>query len=100
MLEDPKAMQCSHRAAEDDFFCEKYQIWYPMRDCNFRVLHRTFEGCVTCFQGRVNLRRLQPASTRNVANAYLKPGDVLSFPEPTPEPEPLTQTPQAAPPKR
>ncbi|MGD8376363.1 MAG: hypothetical protein PVF68_09490 [Acidobacteriota bacterium] len=49
-------LSCSHRAPDDDFFCEKFGVWYPLADCNYRVLNRTYEGCVRCFQGRVNLR--------------------------------------------
>lgn len=52
-------LSCSHRAPDDDFFCEKYGVWYPLADCNYRVLKRTYEGCVRCFQGRVNLRSPQ-----------------------------------------
>ncbi len=58
---------CSYRAPDDDFFCEKYGVWYPMRDCNFRVLHRTFDGCVDCFQGRLNLRGPRRARGTDVA---------------------------------
>ena len=71
---------CSHRSPDDDFFCEKYKVWYPMQDCNYRVLHRTFEGCNDCFQGRVNLRpRRAPAQAAPAASL-----NVLFFP-PTPE---------------
>jgi len=58
---------CSHRAPDDDFICRKYGVWYPMRDCNYRVLHRTFDGCVDCFQGRLNLRGRSGARGTDVA---------------------------------
>jgi hypothetical protein len=70
-------MQCGYRCADDDFFCEKYQVWYALADCNFRVVNRTYDGCVDCFQGRVNLRReVSPAGGGNPHEA----GALLPFP--------------------
>ena len=73
-------LRCGHRSPDDDFFCEKYQVWYPMQDCNYRVLHRTFEGCNDCFQGRVNLRPRRAAAQAVPAGSP----NVLFFPS-TPE---------------
>jgi hypothetical protein len=50
-------MRCSHRDAEDDFFCLRYQVWYPSVDCAFRTKFRTCDGCRDCEQGRFNLKR-------------------------------------------
>lgn len=71
-------MQCGHRCADDDFFCEKYQVWYPLADCNIRVVHRTYQGCVDCFQGRVNLR--QTTSHSDSSSSY-RAGALLQFPQ-------------------
>ena len=76
-METP-AIQCGHRCADDDFFCAKYQVWYPLADCNIRVLHRTYQGCVDCFQGRVNLRQVVPSSAAEVSYPT---GAVLRFPD-------------------
>jgi hypothetical protein len=92
-MSDATALVCSHRAPDDDFFCEKYGVWYPLRDCNFRVMHRTYEGCVDCFQGRVNLRR-----TRTVAAEAAGPADLLRFP--SRKAAPSIPVPGAAPRKR
>jgi hypothetical protein len=67
-------LQLAPSGAETDFFCVKYQVWYPLEDCNYRVAHATYHGCVDCFQGRVNLRaarngRRTPCTT----NAQLIP---------------------------
>ena len=40
----------------DDFFCSKYQVWYPVEACVYRGRNRTFPGCVDCIQGWVNIR--------------------------------------------
>ena len=92
-------MKRSYRAPEDDFFCQKYQVWYPMRDCNLRLLQRTFEGCVNCFQGRVNLRRLHARPSLPPGSVPRPACNVLRFPDPAPGPAVLTRAPGAAPPK-
>jgi hypothetical protein len=43
--------------SEDDFFCLRYQVWYPSFDCAIRTRFYTFPGCSACDQGRFNLRR-------------------------------------------
>jgi hypothetical protein len=48
---------CTHRDPDDDFFCLRYQVWYPSRDCAFRSKFKTFPGCLDCEQGRFNLKR-------------------------------------------
>jgi len=89
-------MQCGPRCAGDDFFCVKYQVWYALADCNLRVLHRTYQGCVDCFQGRVNLRD-RAAAVDGVAP--LGSGALLRFPDSsTRELLPL-RTQRAVPPK-
>ena len=45
------------RAPEDDFFCVRYQVWYPSFDCAVRTRFRTSGGCLNCDQGRFNERR-------------------------------------------
>ena len=97
MSREPEAMSRSHRAPEDEFFCEKYAVWYPMRDCNFRVLHRTFEGCVSCFQGRVNLRRLGPEASASRDGAHGPGGTLLMFPAPSFASRPASNAPGIAP---
>ena len=79
MSSEPERTQRGTRTAEDEFFCEKYQVWYPLRDCNYRVMHATYHGCVDCFQGRVNLRAPQPAARAAADGAQLIP-----FPQRTP----------------
>ncbi len=49
--------RCTHRDAEDDFFCLRYQVWYPSYDCAIRTKFRTSPGCLNCEQGRFNLKR-------------------------------------------
>ena len=44
------------RGPDDDFFCQKYRVWYRVRDCVYRGTHRTFAGCIDCLQGYVNIR--------------------------------------------
>jgi hypothetical protein len=48
---------CAHRGPDDDFFCLRYQVWYPSLDCAIRTKFRTSPGCLACEQGRFNLRR-------------------------------------------
>jgi len=56
--------ETSQRDAADDFFCLRYQVWYPSVDCAFRTRHRTCEGCNDCEQGRFNLKRHAPTLLR------------------------------------
>jgi len=49
--------RCSHRETDDDFFCLRYQVWYPSVDCAFRTKFRTSAGCCDCQQGRFNFKR-------------------------------------------
>lgn len=53
----PNRMRCCHRDPEDDFFCIRYQVWYPSFDCAVRTKFRTSDGCRDCEQGRFNLKR-------------------------------------------
>ncbi len=46
-----------HRDVLDDFFCLRYQVWYPSRDCAIRTKYKTSGGCLDCDQGRFNLKR-------------------------------------------
>jgi len=52
---------CSAREApkdaEDDFFCLRFQVWYPSIDCAYRTHWNTCGGCANCDQGRFNLKR-------------------------------------------
>jgi hypothetical protein len=50
-------LRCTYRLPGDDFFCWKFQIWYPSIDCAYRVKHRTCAPCSNCAQGRRNLER-------------------------------------------
>jgi hypothetical protein len=50
-------MRCEFRHPEDDFFCIRYQVWYPSLDCAVRTKFRTSDGCRDCEQGRFNLKR-------------------------------------------
>ena len=50
-------VRCTPSAAEDDFFCLRFQVWYPSFDCAVRTKFRTCEGCLDCEQGRFNLKR-------------------------------------------
>jgi hypothetical protein len=56
--------RCSYRDPEDDFFCLRYQVWYPSFDCAFRSKFKTARGCLGCDQGRFNLRRHAAALSR------------------------------------
>ncbi|MFQ5701292.1 MAG: hypothetical protein ACE5HU_05555 [Acidobacteriota bacterium] len=44
------------RGPDDDFYCHKYSVWYRVEDCVFRGVHKTYSGCVNCFQGYLNRR--------------------------------------------
>jgi hypothetical protein len=50
-------MRSEHRDAQDDFFCLRYQVWYPSFDCAARTRFKTCDGCRDCQQGRFNLKR-------------------------------------------
>jgi hypothetical protein len=50
-------MSCAHRDPEDDFFCLRYGVWYPSFDCAVRTKFKTSVGCLTCEQGRFNMKR-------------------------------------------
>ncbi len=50
-------MRCVHRGPADDFFCLRYQIWYPSPECAIRTKFKTSPGCLDCEQGRFNLKR-------------------------------------------
>ena len=54
-------MRCAHRDTEDDFFCLRFQVWYPSLDCAFRTRFDTCPACRDCDQGRFNLKRHAPA---------------------------------------
>lgn len=51
------SLRCTYKAPDDDFFCWKFQIWYPSIDCAYRNLHRTCAPCAECAQGQRNLER-------------------------------------------
>jgi len=77
MSNEPKAAQRGSPTSEDEFFCEKYRVWYPMLDCNYRVSHATYDGCVDCFQGRANLRAPRKAD----GAAEGRGAQLIPFPE-------------------
>jgi hypothetical protein len=64
--------RCSPRDPEDDFFCLRFQVWYPSFDCALRTRFRTCEGCRDCEQGRFNLKRHAPR-LRNVRFPVVRP---------------------------
>lgn len=73
-LEEPKEsagpvlterMRGSHRDPEDDFYCLRYDVWYSSLDCALRTKFQTCSGCLSCEQGRFNLKRHAPV-LRNV----------------------------------
>jgi len=49
--------QRAQREPGDDFFCLRYEVWYPSFDCALRTRFRTAPGCAGCEQGRFNHRR-------------------------------------------
>jgi len=49
-------MATGARGPRDDFYCWKFEVWYPSEDCNYRHAHQTHPDCAGCFQGRMNLR--------------------------------------------
>lgn len=44
-----------------DFYCLRFQVWYPSVDCAVRTRFHTYEGCRDCDQGRFNLKRHRAA---------------------------------------
>ena len=56
-LDPTERMRVIHRDPEDDFFCLRYEVWYPSFDCAIRTKFRTSPGCLSCEQGRFNLKR-------------------------------------------
>jgi hypothetical protein len=52
-----EGIACRHRGPDDDFFCLRYQVWYPSLDCAERTRYKTCVGCLSCDQGRFNLKR-------------------------------------------
>jgi hypothetical protein len=62
---DPvKPWECSPRDPDDDFFCLRYQVWYPSFDCAIRTKFKTSRGCLACEQGRFNFKRHATALIR------------------------------------
>ena len=53
----PSPMRSEHREADEDFFCLRYQVWYPSFDCAVRTKFKTSDACRECEQGRFNLKR-------------------------------------------
>jgi hypothetical protein len=49
------------RLPGDDFFCQRYQVWYASVDCALRTKFQTSPGCLQCDQGRFNLSRHRTA---------------------------------------
>lgn len=55
---DPaQRMRDSHRGPDDDFFCLRFEVWYPSFDCAVRTRFRTCASCENCDQGRFNMKR-------------------------------------------
>ena len=50
-------MRWGHREPDDDFFCIRYQVWYPSIDCAIRTRYQTSDGCKNCDQGLFNHKR-------------------------------------------
>ena len=57
----PRKGPVGQPAAEDDFFCIRFRIWYPSFDCAIRTGFQTSPGCLRCDQGRFNLKRHRAA---------------------------------------
>jgi hypothetical protein len=53
----PEGQEPARREPGDDFFCLRFQVWYPSLDCAVRTKFRTSESCLRCDQGRFNLKR-------------------------------------------
>ena len=56
----PRAREVA-RAPGDDFFCNRFEVWYPSFDCAVRTRFKTSAGCLHCDQGRFNLERHRAA---------------------------------------
>ena len=54
----------AHKEADDDFFCLRFQVWYPSIDCAYRTRWQTCAACANCDQGRFNLKRHAAALPR------------------------------------
>jgi len=44
------------KGPRDDFYCWRFEIWYPSEDCAYRHSNQSYPACAGCFQGRMNLR--------------------------------------------
>jgi hypothetical protein len=58
------AATAKDRGPDDDFFCLRFQVWYPSIDCAYRTRFLTCPGCARCEQGRFNLSRHRAALAR------------------------------------
>jgi hypothetical protein len=59
MADDKGRITLGTKGPHDDFFCHKYHVWYRVEDCVYRTKYKTFNGCVNCFQGRLNVRSVE-----------------------------------------
>jgi hypothetical protein len=50
-------MRVVRRDPEDDFFCLRFEVWYPSLDCAVRTRFQTCPSCRDCEQGRFNAKR-------------------------------------------
>ena len=57
-----------------DFFCLRFQVWYPSQDCAYRTRFQTYAGCGNCDQGRFNLKRHGEALHRRWSLPVVAPG--------------------------
>jgi hypothetical protein len=73
-VSSPAAPAASPRDPGDDFFCLRYEVWYPSFDCALRTAFDTCPGCRACEQGRFNLKRHRTALPRRSALAALADG--------------------------
>jgi hypothetical protein len=69
--EEPAIGEGLYRCAEDDFFCLRFQVWYPSLDCAVRTRYRTAPGCRDCEQGRFNFKRHRSALLRTTRSFRL-----------------------------
>jgi len=68
----PTPLRCLYRTPEDDFFCLRYQLWYPSFDCAVRTRFQTANGCLECDQGRFNMKRHRQALIRNPHRLFIR----------------------------